>query len=453
MAHEGESTDHLEDLSGGGGGSRSTRVLATIVTWTISAFKTRGINIDPSFKLDRSALKRVTRVVMVLPLVNGAAALLELLSRLILLILFLALSCAPRHRTVMVERFRATMRMHVQSVRRLSSLTDVEDTSARRPKSSLPPEATVLIVGHSAVGKTALGDALHRLARKVGSQPPPRACSQPGRRASCSLPCRPPAAPLPTCAPGSRTRIRIGTPRSQAGREDGLVVAESHGLLLPSLEAFPELKLLIIVWEAALGTSLPAYVANYTKQLEQKNAPPRSLFQRTLSIGAGGSASTGSVDATPSAVTEPLPHHTRQTSDETTPTAESDASSVTAAGTLDRAAPAPDARKREGDARLSTVGSKLGAMDAPSPPTAPAAVPPAAELAGAEGAATESGAFNLSKLRVLVVCNKTDTMPCPMPQIRGLKPEHAFIAVSALRCTNLGHMWTMVAPVLSLASD
>jgi len=44
MAHEGESTDHLEDLSGGGGGSRSTRVLATIVTWTISAFKTRGIN-------------------------------------------------------------------------------------------------------------------------------------------------------------------------------------------------------------------------------------------------------------------------------------------------------------------------------------------------------------------------------------------------------------------------
>jgi len=198
MAHEGESTDHLEDLSGGGGGSRSTRVLATIVTWTISAFKTRGINIDPSFKLDRSALKRVTRVVMVLPLVNGAAALLELLSRLILLILFLALSCAPRHRTVMVERFRATMRMHVQSVRRLSSLTDVEDTSARRRKSSLPPEATVLIVGHSAVGKTALGDALHRLARKVGSQPPPRACVLTARPSRIMLtplppPCRSPA--------------------------------------------------------------------------------------------------------------------------------------------------------------------------------------------------------------------------------------------------------------------
>ncbi len=49
----------------------------------------------------------------------------------------------------------------------------------------------------------------------------------------------------------------------------------------------------------------------------------------------------------------------------------------------------------------------------------------------------------MSKLRVLVLCNKTDTMPCPMPQRRGLKPEHAFIAVSALRGTNLGHMWTM----------
>ena len=61
----------------------------------------------------------------------------------------------------------------MQSVWRLSSLTDVEDTSARRRKSLLPPEATVLIVGHSTVVKTALGDTLHRLARKVGSPPPP----------------------------------------------------------------------------------------------------------------------------------------------------------------------------------------------------------------------------------------------------------------------------------------
>ena len=72
--------------------------LATIVTWT-SAFKTRGIYIDPSFKLDQITLKRVTRMVLVLPLVNGATALLELLPR--PLLLFLALSFAPHHRTVM----------------------------------------------------------------------------------------------------------------------------------------------------------------------------------------------------------------------------------------------------------------------------------------------------------------------------------------------------------------
>ena len=65
----------------------------------------------------------------------------------------------------------------------------------------------------------------------------------------------------------------------------------------------------------------------------------------------------------------------------------------------------------------------------------------------------------MSKLQVLILSNKTDTMPCPMPQRRGLKPEHAFIAVSALRGTNLGHMRyvddgrSFVAPVLSLASD
>ena len=71
----------------------------------ISAFKTRGIYIDPSFKLDQITLKRVMRMVLVLPLVNGATALLELLPRPNLLfpalLLFLALSCAPHHRTVM----------------------------------------------------------------------------------------------------------------------------------------------------------------------------------------------------------------------------------------------------------------------------------------------------------------------------------------------------------------
>jgi hypothetical protein len=40
--------------------------------------------------------------------------------------------------------------------------------------------------------------------------------------------------------------------------------------------------------------------------------------------------------------------------------------------------------KRGGDARLSTVGSKLGATDAHSPPTAPLAAPSAAPLRNGE---------------------------------------------------------------------
>ena len=173
----------------------------------ISAFKTRGIYIDPSFKLDQIALKRVTRMVLVLPLVNGATALLELLPRPLLLFprapsIPRALVCAAPPHGHVVRRFRATMRTWT--------------TRARRRKSLLPPEANVLIVGHSTVGKTALGDTLHRLARKVGSavsrtylarishvsRPKGGLATAATRvrtvgapRASCSLPCHPPAIP------------------------------------------------------------------------------------------------------------------------------------------------------------------------------------------------------------------------------------------------------------------
>ena len=389
---------HLEDLSGSG--TRSSRVLAAIVTWTISAFKTRGINIDPNFKLDRTALKRVSRVVCVVPLVNGAAALLELLSRLILLILFLALSCTPRHRTVMMERMRVTLRMHVQSVRRLSVLAETDDASTRRRKSSLPPEASVLIVGESAVGKSALCDALHRLAK-------------------------------------------------QAGREEALVVAESHGLSLPpALGAFPQLRLLVIVWEAALGTPLPAYVANYARQLEHRCPPSDCAAAATASASAltsprtslwrRGSNALNRVTGLPAAEPPPLP--VGGSTDATSPRDEAEATDE--AATRARGSPPP---RRSADSPHATTG---------------VAAPPARRQAGGgqaasagEGASAAAegvagGPPGRPPLRVLVVCNKTDSMPCPMPQIQGLKPETAFIALSALRGTNLAHLWKMVAPLL-----
>eukprot|EP00322_Chrysochromulina_rotalis_P018786 CAMPEP_0115856800 /NCGR_PEP_ID=MMETSP0287-20121206/15243_1 /TAXON_ID=412157 /ORGANISM="Chrysochromulina rotalis, Strain UIO044" /LENGTH=377 /DNA_ID=CAMNT_0003310993 /DNA_START=14 /DNA_END=1147 /DNA_ORIENTATION=- len=352
----------IEDLSGA---PRSSRVLAAIVTWTISAFKTRGVHIDPGFKLDRAALRRVSRAVCVVPLVNSAAALLELLSRLILLILFLALSCAPRQRTVMVERMRLTLQMYVQSVRRLS-VNGEDDAGVRQRKSSLPPDATVLIVGQASVGKSTLGNAMRRLAEK-------------------------------------------------AGCEEALVVAESHGLSLPpSLNALPELRLLIIVWEAAQGTPLPAYVANYMQQVER--GPRSPALRRT----AGSRPPEPGVRSLPSRSPEVVSAQSSRPLSATTETTAKHAEDLTHSGvprtrSQGVSSPAPSSVAEGHNAGdVSGTGECVG-----SPP-----------------------------LRVLVVCNKTDSMPCPMPQIRGLRPDQAFIAVSALRGTNLGHLWTMVGPLL-----
>ena len=101
--------------------SRSARVLTTVVSWTIAAMNSRGISkIDPNIVVDKQTLRRVGKVVCVYstrPLVQGAAALLELFARLILLVLFLALSCSPRHRTAVVEKVRTSLETHVNTVR------------------------------------------------------------------------------------------------------------------------------------------------------------------------------------------------------------------------------------------------------------------------------------------------------------------------------------------------
>tara|TARA_B110001452_G_scaffold248987_1_gene236167 strand:+ start:356 stop:841 length:486 start_codon:yes stop_codon:yes gene_type:complete len=51
-------------------------------------------------------------------------------------------------------------------------------------------------------------------------------------------------------------------------------------------------------------------------------------------------------------------------------------------------------------------------------------------------------------LPVVVVCNKTDVMPCPIPQLAELRETQPFIAVSAERAINLRHLWEMVQPTL-----
>ena len=127
-----------------GSSGRSARVLSAIVSWSITIVNGKGIfpKIDPNeIVLDKQTLRRVGKVVAIYstrPLVQGTAFLLELIARLLLLILFLALSCSPRHRTVVVERVRGTLETQVNAVRRYARLLC---SSAPAPQTNKNPPA------------------------------------------------------------------------------------------------------------------------------------------------------------------------------------------------------------------------------------------------------------------------------------------------------------------------
>ena len=133
-------------------GGRSAAALRAIITWTLSAVNSRGDfpKIDPNIVLDSSTLRRVGKAVAVYstkPLVNGAVVLLEIFARIILLLIFLALSFSPSRRTVVVNRMRITLEGHVNSVRRCERAahlvpprTNGTNTPARPPVT--PPPAS-----------------------------------------------------------------------------------------------------------------------------------------------------------------------------------------------------------------------------------------------------------------------------------------------------------------------
>ena len=104
---------------------RSVAALRAVCSWAISAVNARGggaiPKIDPNIVIDVSTLKRVGKVVAVYssrPLVSGAVILLELLARLLLLFIFLALSFSPQRRTVVIEKMQGQLAAHVNAVRR-----------------------------------------------------------------------------------------------------------------------------------------------------------------------------------------------------------------------------------------------------------------------------------------------------------------------------------------------
>ena len=59
-------------------------------------------------------------------------------------------------------------------------------------------------------------------------------------------------------------------------------------------------------------------------------------------------------------------------------------------------------------------------------------------------AAMESRVSRMLAARKLVLCNKTDVQPCPLPEIAALDESTVFLAGSALRGTNMRELWRRV---------
>lgn len=229
---------------------------------------------------------------------------------------------------------------------------------------------------------------------------------------------------------------------AQGGLGD-VSIAEAHGPRLPELAALGAgLELVLIVWEAAQGTPLPAYVARYTHQLKRQLAAPSGLTVGSkgnpAELDGGGSGDSNGrddicreADAAAIAKGDTPCDTAEEAPGQGVASAGPGAGDVLSGGD---ASPATGRRRFSGRAdAIDAVDTVASADDELTSPLATAAPPAPARRAP----------------RVLVVCNKCDAMPCPMPQIRGLPQAQAFIAVSAERGTNLAHLWAMVLPVLS----
>ena len=98
---------------------KKATALAAVLGWVLSLAAARGVEIDPDLllRLDRGTLVRMLeRVVITLsrPIVSGAAALMEMLSRVLLLLLALILCAAPSYRDVVLQRVRLVLRERVE---------------------------------------------------------------------------------------------------------------------------------------------------------------------------------------------------------------------------------------------------------------------------------------------------------------------------------------------------
>ena len=63
---------------------------------------------------------------------------------------------------------------------------------------------------------------------------------------------------------------------------------------------------------------------------------------------------------------------------------------------------------------------------------------------GEPAAAMESRVEKMLLARKIVLCNKSDVQPCPLPEIAALDPGTLFLAGSAVRGTNMRELWRRV---------
>ena len=103
--------------------AKRATALAAVLGWLLSLAAARGVTIDPDVLLQLNtatlstlSLRVVEKLVVSLsrPLVSGAAALMEVLSRVLLLLLALVLCAAPTHREAILQRARSFLRDHVE---------------------------------------------------------------------------------------------------------------------------------------------------------------------------------------------------------------------------------------------------------------------------------------------------------------------------------------------------
>uniref|UniRef100_A0A7S4EYJ6 Uncharacterized protein n=1 Tax=Chrysotila carterae TaxID=13221 RepID=A0A7S4EYJ6_CHRCT len=152
--------------------NKNSRLAGWLIGWLLAAAAARGVHLDPELSV-RAAITSVMQHVLVRSVGRGAAAILELLARLLLLLLALLLPWSPSMRSAAMQRIRAEFLKAAERLNRLSwlpLLESADDGDVEEEASSPRDSPHVVVVGDEGVGKSTLIRALRSLALPFGVQ-------------------------------------------------------------------------------------------------------------------------------------------------------------------------------------------------------------------------------------------------------------------------------------------